>query len=63
MIILNPQWQGSGITNEIKTGAKILGDYFSGCIDFEVELHEKDLNTYNGIIGYHSNLLTTRVFL
>jgi len=54
MVVLNPQWQGSGATDEIKSGARIIGNYFSECIDFEVELSEKDLSIENGIMGYHS---------
>lgn len=40
MIIQNPQWQGSGITDEIKSGAKTIGHYFFECIDIELELPE-----------------------
>ena len=54
MIILNPQWQGSGTTNEIKSGAKTIGHSFSECIDIEIELPEGDLSTHNNITGYHS---------
>jgi arginase len=54
MIILNPQWQGSGATNEIKSGAKTIGHSFSECIDIEIELSEGDLSMHNNITGYHS---------
>jgi len=53
MFILNQQWQGSGVTNEIKTGAKILGNFFHKNITHEVELFENDLKQYNGIIAYY----------
>lgn len=41
-------------SEEIMIGAKILGNYFSECIDCEIQLVEKDLNEMNGIIGYNS---------
>jgi arginase len=51
MLIINPQWQGSGLTDELKQGAVTLKHYFKGGFQ-EVPLSEKELTTVNGIKGY-----------
>jgi arginase len=52
MIILNAQWQGSGFTNEIEIGAKLIGKFFWDSLDVEIELSNIELQESNGIIGY-----------
>jgi arginase len=54
MIVLFPQWQGSGVSNEIESGAKIIGNYFADSIDVEIDTSGKDINIHKGIIGYNS---------
>ncbi len=52
MVIINPQWQGSGITDEIRIGTYVLKNYFNEFKIYEVKLSEEDLSKKNGIIGY-----------
>lgn len=51
MLIINPQWQGSGLTNELKQGAATLKAYFGDNLT-EVPLSDKELTTVNAIKGY-----------
>lgn len=51
MLIINPQWQGSGLTDELKQGAATLKKYFEGDLQ-EVPLSDKELTTINDIKGY-----------
>ena len=51
MLIINPQWQGSGLTDELKHGAAALKTYFEGDIP-EVPLSDKELTTVNNIKAY-----------
>jgi arginase len=48
MIFINPQWQGSGFTDELKKGADNLANYFK--TDFTViPLSDKELTTVENI--------------
>lgn len=51
MLIINPQWQGSGLTDELKHGAAAIKTYFEGDVP-EVPLSDKELTTVNNIKGY-----------
>lgn len=51
MLIINPQWQGSGLTDELKLGAATLKEYFGENVP-EVPLSDKALTTVNAIKGY-----------
>lgn len=54
MVIINQQWQGSGMTDEIKAGTNVIKNYFKVFKPYEVELSEEDLSIKNGIIAYNS---------
>lgn len=49
MIFINPQWQGSGFTDELKLGAETLGTYFKGLDTTMVPLSTKGLTTIDNI--------------
>jgi arginase len=49
MIFLNPQWQGSGFTNELRIGAETLKTYFKDFEITEVPLSNKDLAVVDNI--------------
>ncbi len=51
MLIINPQWQGSGLTDELKQGALTLKTYFERNFT-EVPLSDKELATVNNIKAY-----------
>ncbi|WP_217606677.1 arginase family protein [Chitinophaga sp. GbtcB8] len=52
MIFINPQWQGSGLTDELKKGADTLAQYFK--TDFTaIPLSGKELTTVYNIIGFY----------
>jgi arginase len=52
MIIINPQWQGSGFTDEIKKGAFNFADYFRTDI-LTIPLSDKALTEVNNIKCFH----------
>lgn len=62
MLFINPQWQGSGITNELKAGAETLKLFFKDYKFKEISLYEKDLETHHNIIAYNSILKQTEFF-
>ncbi len=47
-----PQWQGSGLTNEVETGAKTLLDFFSGINSVNIPLSDNSLETRYNIVAY-----------
>jgi arginase len=52
MIFINPQWQGSGLTDELKKGADTLARYFK--TDFTaIPLSDKELTSVDNIIGLY----------
>lgn len=52
MIFINPQWQGSGLTDELKKGAYNLASYFK--TDFTlIPLSDKEMTTVDNIIGFY----------
>lgn len=51
MLIINPQWQGSGFTDELKHGAATIKSYFTDGFT-EVPLSNSELTTINKIKGY-----------
>lgn len=52
MIFINPQWQGSGYTDEIKRGAENLIKYFKTDL-LTIPLSDKELTTVDNIIGFY----------
>ena len=42
MIFINPQWQGSGLTDELKFGAETLNLYFNDFDKTTIPLSSKD---------------------
>jgi arginase len=62
MIFINPQWQGSGLTDELKVGAETLKLFFKEYGFTEIPLYEKDFETHNNIKCYNSILKQTELF-
>lgn len=62
MLFINPQWQGSGITNELKIGAETLKSFFKDYKYKEIALYEKDVETQHNIIAYNSILKQAEFF-
>ena len=62
MIYLNPQWQGSGLTKDLKFGAETLKLFFKEYEFTEIPLFEEDEETQNNIICYNSILKQTKLF-
>lgn len=52
MIFINPQWQGSGYTDELKYGAELLKIYFADKEKNEIPLSGKDATTIGDIIYF-----------
>lgn len=49
MIFINPQWQGSGLTDDLKFGAETFGSYFKDSETVIIPLSVKELTTFNNI--------------
>lgn len=49
MIFINPQWQGSGLTDNLKFGAETFGLYFKDFDTTTIPLSTKDLTTIDNI--------------
>lgn len=49
MIFINPQWQGSGFTDELKLGAETFISYFQDSAIKVIPLSTKDLTTIDNI--------------
>lgn len=49
MIFINSQWQGSGLTDELRIGAATLKVYFKDYEITEIPLSDKDLSTVDNI--------------
>lgn len=61
MIFINPQWQGSGLTDELKKGADNLAQYFE--TDFvTIPLSDKELTTVENIKCFYPILEQTESF-
>ncbi|GAB3223357.1 arginase family protein [Spirosoma arcticum] len=62
MIFINPQWQGSGITDELKVGAETLKSYFKDYAITEIPLSTKELKTIDNIKSFEPILDQTTHF-
>lgn len=62
MIFINPQWQGSGFTDELKVGASTFKTYFKGFEITEIPLSDKDLATVENIKCFQPLLEQTTTF-
>jgi len=62
MIFINPQWQGSGFTDELKIGAETLNSYFENFDKIAIPLSTKELKTINRIKCYEPLLEQTAIF-
>lgn len=62
MIFINPQWQGSGLTDELKAGAEILKSYFKSYTTTEIPLSAKELTTIDNIKCFQPILEQTTLF-
>jgi len=61
MIFINPQWQGSGLTDELKKGADTLAQYFN--TDFTlIPLSDKALTTVDNIKCFYPILEQAETF-
>jgi arginase len=52
MLFINPQWQGSGLTDELKKGADTLANYFKTDLTV-IPLSDKELTTVDDIKGLY----------
>ena len=62
MIFINPQWQGSGLTDELKFGAETLNLYFNSYDKTTIPLSAKNLTTIDNIKCYEPILEQTSHF-
>ena len=62
MIFINPQWQGSGLTNELKVGAETLDIFFKDYEKTTIPLSDKELTEINGIKCFKPILEQTNIF-
>ena len=62
MIFINPQWQGSGLTDDLKFGAATLHSYFKDFDTIIVPLSTRDLTTINNIQCFEPILEQTKFF-
>ncbi len=61
MIFINPQWQGSGFTDELKFGAETLISFFKELDTTIIPLSSKELTTINNIKCFEPILEQTRL--
>ena len=62
MIFINPQWQGSGLTDELKVGAETFKSYFRNYTTTVIPLSTKDLATIDNIKCFEPILEQTNFF-
>jgi arginase len=62
MIFINPQWQGSGLTDELKSGAETFDSYFKNSDKIKIPLSDKELTTIDNIKCYQPLLEQTTLF-
>lgn len=62
MIFINPQWQGSGFTDDLKLGAETFISYFRDSDTNVIPLSTKDLTTIANIKCFEPILEQTRFF-
>jgi arginase len=62
MIFINPQWQGSGFTDELKFGAETLISFFKDFHTKLIPLSTKDLTTIENIKCFEPILEQTKYF-
>ena len=62
MIFINPQWQGSGLTDDLKFGAETLHSFFKDFDTRVIPLSTKDLTTIENIKCFEPILEQTNFF-
>ena len=62
MIFINPQWQGSGLTDDLKLGAETFISYFKDSAIKVIPLSMKDLTTIDNIKCFEPILEQTKLF-
>jgi arginase len=62
MIFINPQWQGSGFTDELKLGAETFISYFKDSAVKVIPLSMKDLTTIDNIKCFEPIFEQTNIF-
>jgi arginase len=61
MLFINPQWQGSGLTNELEAGARTYQQFFKQNFEL-IPLSSKSLETQHDIIAYEAILEQAKSF-
>lgn len=62
MIFINPQWQGSGLTDDLKWGAETFISYFKDSDTTVIPLSTKDLTTIDNVKCFEPILEQTKLF-
>jgi arginase len=62
MIFINPQWQGSGLTDELRIGAETLISYYRNYTTTVIPLSTKNLATIDNIKCFEPILEQTTLF-
>ena len=62
MIFINPQWQGSGLTDDLKLGAETFISYFKDSAIKVIPLSMKDLTTIDNIKCFEPIFEQTNLF-
>ena len=62
MIFINPQWQGLGLTDDLKFGAETFNSYFKDFDTIVIPLSTKDLTTIDNIKCFEPILEQTKLF-
>jgi len=62
MIFINPQWQGSGLTDDLKYGAETFSVYFKDFDTITVPLSTRDLTTIDNIQCFEPLLEQAKFF-
>lgn len=62
MIFINPQWKGSGFTNDLKRGAETFISYFKDSVVKVIPLSTKELTTVDNIKCFKPILEQTNLF-
>ena len=62
MIFINPQWQGSGLTDDLKLGAETFISYFKDSAIKVIPLSMKDLTTIGNIKCFEPIFEQTNLF-
>jgi len=62
MIFVNPQWQGSGLTDELKLGVETMNIFFKDYETIDIPLSNKELTTIDNIKCFKPILEQVNIF-